>query len=150
MATFRLEIVTAEGEVFNDDVEMLIAPGRQGQLGILPDHAPLLTQLEPGLAEIRYKGLEVSMAVSGGFLEVLGNHVVILADTAERAEDIDIERAELAVQRAEERVADREAGMDLERALTQIARSRVRLAVARRRQRRAAGPAQSPGSAQSA
>ncbi len=142
---FRLEIVTAESEVYSDDVDVLVAPGREGQLGILPNHAPLLTQLEPGIMEIRSGGESVEMAVSGGFLEVLGNRVVILADTAERAEEIDIERAETAMARAEERLASREADVDLERALQTVARSRVRLAAARRRRRPAPGGA--PGDA---
>ena len=142
---FRLEIVTAESEVYSDDVDLLVAPGREGQLGILPNHAALLTQLEPGIMEIRSGGESVEMAVSGGFLEVLGNRVVILADTAERAEDIDIERAETAMARAEERLASREADVDLERALQTVARSRVRLAAARRRRRPARGGA--PGDA---
>lgn len=144
---FRLEIVTAESEVYSDDVDLLVAPGREGQLGILPNHAPLLTQLEPGIMEIRGGGESVEMAVSGGFLEVLANRVVILADTAERAEEIDIERAEAAMARAEERLANREADMDLERALQTVARSRVRLAAARRRRRPAAGgaPGDTPG-----
>ena len=145
---FRLEIVTAESEVYSGDVDLLVAPGREGQLGILPNHAPLLTQLEPGIMEIRSGGESVEMAVSGGFLEVLGNRVVILADTAERAEEIDIERAEIAMARAEERLASREADVDLERALQTVARSRVRLAAARRRRRAAPGGA--PGAAGSA
>ena len=143
---FRLEIVTAESEVYSGDVDLLVAPGREGQLGILPNHAPLLTQLQPGIMEIRAGGENVEMAVSGGFLEVLGNRVIILADTAERAEEIDIERAEAAMARAEERLASREADVDLERALrTVVALSRVRLATARRRRRPA--PGGSPGDA---
>ena len=146
MATFRLEIVTAESEVFSGDVEMLVAPGREGQLGILPNHAPLLTQLAPGEIDIRANGEEISMAVGGGFLEVLANKVVILADTAERADEIDLDRAEAAMKRAEERVASRGADVDMERALQTVARSRVRLAVARRRRRQAPPASSAPGS----
>ena len=136
---FRLEIVTAEGDVYSGDVDRLVAPGREGQLGILPGHAPLLTQLDSGIMEIHSEKENTTLAVSGGFLEVLGNKVVILADTAERADDIDIERAEAAMTRAQERLLSRESDIDLERALQTVARSRVRLNVARRRRRLVTG-----------
>ena len=135
MSPFRLEIVTAEEELYSGDVDILIAPGSEGQLAILPNHAPLLTQLAPGLLEFRTGGEEEDMAVSGGFLEVLGNRAVVLADAAERAEDIDLDRAEAAMKRAEERVARHDADVDFVRALAQVARARTRVAVARRRRR---------------
>ena len=83
MATFTLTIVTAESQVFSEEVDMLIAPGIEGQLGILPNHAPLMTQLQPGEMTIRSGSDENVLAVTGGFLEVLNNQVTILADTAE-------------------------------------------------------------------
>ncbi len=135
MSPFRLEIVTAEEELYAGDVDILIAPGREGQLAILPNHAPLLTQLGPGLLEFRTGGEEENMAVSGGFLEILGNRAVVLADSAERADDIDIDRAEAAMKRAQERVAGHDADVDLERAIAQVARARTRVRVARRRRR---------------
>ncbi|MCH7738609.1 MAG: F0F1 ATP synthase subunit epsilon [Chloroflexi bacterium] len=135
MSPFRLEVVTAEEELFAGDVDILIAPGREGQLAILPHHAPLLTQLGPGLLEIRTGGEAEELAVSGGFLEILGNRAVVLADAAERAEDIDIDRAEAAMKRAQERVASHDSDVDLERALAQVARARTRVAVARKRRR---------------
>ena len=99
-----LEIVTAERVVYSEEVDVLVAPGVVGELGILPSHAPLLTIMQPG--EIRVdKGEEQTyIAVSGGFLEVIGDKATILADTAERAEEIDEARAEEAVKRAEERI----------------------------------------------
>ncbi len=136
VSPFRLEIVTAEEELYAGDVDILIAPGIEGQLAILPSHAPLLTELAPGLLEFRTGGEEEDMAVSGGFLEVLSNRVVVLADAAERAEDIDIDRAEAAMKRAEERVASHDADVDFARALAQVARARTRVTVARRRRRR--------------
>ena len=136
VSPFRLEVVTAEEELFAGDVDILIAPGREGQLAILPHHAPLLTQLAPGLLEFRTGGEEEDLVVSGGFLEILGNRVVVLADAAERAEDIDIDRAEAAMKRAQERVASHDSDVDLERALAQVARARTRVAVARKRRRR--------------
>ena len=130
-----LEIVTAERVVYSEDVDVLIAPGVVGELGILPSHAPLLTIMQPG--EIRVdKGEESTyIAVSGGFLEVIGNKATILADTAEHAEEIDEARAEEAVKRAEERISSAVSALDLERALASVRRSQARLKVARRRRR---------------
>lgn len=137
MATMRLEIATAERVVYSEDVEILVAPGMDGQLGILPNHAPLLTALQPGEIRVVREGEESYMAVSGGFLEVMANRVTILADTAERAEEIDIERAEEAMQRAQERIETGGASdMDLQRALASIRRSQARLLAARRRRPR--------------
>lgn len=135
MATMRLEIVTAERRVYSEDVDMLVAPGIDGQLGILPNHAPLLTALQPGEIRVDKDGEESYMAVSGGFLEVLANRVTILADTAERAEEIDIERAEAAVRRAQERIASRASDQDLQRAVMSLRRSQARLLAAARRRR---------------
>ena len=130
-----LEIVTAERVVYSEEVDVLVAPGVVGELGILPSHAPLLTIMQPG--EIRVdKGEEQTyIAVSGGFLEVIGNKATILADTAERAEEIDEARAEEAVKRAEERISSAASATDLERALASVRRSQARLKVARRRRR---------------
>ncbi|MYC08431.1 MAG: F0F1 ATP synthase subunit epsilon [Chloroflexi bacterium] len=136
MATMRLEIVTAERRVYSEDVDMLVAPGIDGQLGILPNHAPLLTALQPGEIRVDKDGEESYMAVSGGFLEVLANRVTILADTAERAEEIDIERAEAAVRRAQERIAGRASDRDMQRAVMSLRRSQARLIAARRRRPR--------------
>ena len=135
MATIHLEIVTAERQVYSEDVDIVIAPGIDGELGILPRHSPLLTVLKPGEIRVRKSGEESSIAVSGGFLEVLGNKVTILADTAEYAEEIDLERAEEALKRAQERVAASPTDMDLERAVASVRRSQARVKVARRRRR---------------
>ena len=135
MATMRLEIVTAERIVYSEDVDILVAPGIDGELGILPRHAPLLTVLKPGEIRVVKDGEDSLMAVSGGFLEVLGNKVTILADTAEREDEIDVQRSEEALKRAEERVATAPAERDLERALASMRRSQARLRVARRRRR---------------
>ncbi len=136
MAEMKLEIVTAERVVYSEDVSVLVAPGSDGELGVLPGHAPLLTTLAPGEIKVTKDGEESFMVVSGGFLEVLGNKVTILANTAEHAEEIDEDRAEAALQRAQERVASAESDMDLERALASMRRSAARLGVARRRRRR--------------
>ena len=104
MATTRLEIVTAERVVFSEDVDAVIAPGIEGQLGVLPHHAPLMTTLAPGELLVRKCGEEFAMAVSGGFVEVRPDRIIILADAAERVEEIDVARAEAAKRRAEERL----------------------------------------------
>lgn len=136
MAPMLLEIVTAERLVYSDEVDIVVAPGMEGELGILPHHAPLLTILQPGELRIHKTGQEdVYMAVTGGFLEVTGNRVIVLADAAERSEEIDEARAQEALRRAEERVERSEEGADLQRALASIRRSRLRLDVKRRRRR---------------
>src|SRR5438045_8027244 len=86
----RVRIVTAERESFaEDDVDMVVAPGSEGVVGILPRHAPLLTTLQPGLVRVKRGGSEEALSVGGGFLQVARNRVLILADTAERADEID-------------------------------------------------------------
>ena len=136
MAKLNLEIVTAEHLVYSDEVNTIVAPGVVGQLGILPNHAPLMTMLEPGELLIRKNGQETYLAISGGFLEVLENKVVILADTAERADEIDVTRAEEAKRRAQERLEQRQLGVDLVRAEAALKRSLTRLKVAERRRKR--------------
>lgn len=132
-----LEIVTAERFVYSEEVDILVAPGVEGELGILPSHSPLLTIMQPGEIRVDKDGEQTHIAVSGGFLEVIGNKATILADTAERSEEIDEARAELALKRARDRVASAEPQIDLQRALMSIRRSRSRLKVARRRRTRA-------------
>lgn len=139
MSGIRLDVVTAEGTVYSEDVDIVVAPGTEGQLGILPHHTPLMTMLEPGELLIRKNGDELCMAVSGGFLEVRPDRVIVLADTAERAEEIDIARAEAAKRRAEERLKERIPGMDAARAEAALRRSIIRLQVAERRRKRRAG-----------
>ena len=136
MAPMKLEIITAERVVYSDDVDIVVAPGIEGELGILPHHAPLMTTLQPGELRVRKEGEEVFMAVSGGFLEIMANKVTILADAAERSEEIDEARVQEAVRRAEERLVNRTADMDLERAVASLRRSQARLKVVQRRRSR--------------
>ena len=140
MAAMKLEIVTGERLVYSGDVEVLVAPGIEGELGILPHHAPLLTMLQPGEIRIVVDGQEEYMVISGGFLEVLANTVTILADTAERADEIDEERAQEAVRQAQERLSGQLGTQDLERALASIRRAQARVHVARRRRSRGSAP----------
>ncbi len=102
MAGLKLEIVTAQRLVYSDDADMVLAPGFQGQVGILPNHTPLLTLLEPGQLVVRKGQGEMSFAIGGGFMEVLGGDVTVFADTAERADEIDLARAQEARRRAEQ------------------------------------------------
>jgi F-type H+-transporting ATPase subunit epsilon len=133
LATFQLDIVTAERLVSSDEVEVLVAPGIDGELAILPHHAPLLTVLKPGEIRVVKDGQDTYIAVSGGFMEVMPDKVTILADTAERVEEIDVERAEATLRLAEERIAAAPAAADLERALASIRKSQARINVVRRR-----------------
>ncbi len=136
MATFRLEVVTAERMVFSDDVSMIVAWGTEGQLGILPHHAPLMTMLRPGDLLIRKDNEEEYLAISGGFLEVRPDKVVILADTCERAEEIDVTRAEAAKRRAEEMLKGQPPEVDAAAAEAALRRSLARLKVAEKKRRR--------------
>jgi F-type H+-transporting ATPase subunit epsilon len=131
MSSFKIDIVTAERVVYSAEADIVIAPGVEGQLGILPHHAPLMTILQAGELVVRKGTQEESLAISGGFLEVRPDRVIVLADQAERAEEIDITRAEEARKRAEQRLADRHApGLDTDRAETALRRAIARLTVA--------------------
>ena len=132
----QFEIVTAEGVLYSDEVDAIVAPGVDGELGVLPNHASLLTVLKAGELRIMKGTDETDVLVTGGFLEVLGNKVTVLADAAERSEEIDIARAEEAVARAQERVSNRASDIDLERALASIKRGEARIQVARRQRTR--------------
>jgi F-type H+-transporting ATPase subunit epsilon len=127
--TLKLDIVTAEKVVYTGDVDEVIAPGAQGQLGILPHHAPLMTILDAGALVVKKGGQEEILAISGGFLEVRPDHVIVLADQAERAEEIDAARAEAARKRAEERLKEKTTGTDEDRAEAALRRAIVRLSV---------------------
>lgn len=140
MATFKLEIVTAERMVFSDDVTALIAWGVEGQLGILPHHAPLMTMLQPGDLMIRKDREEEYLAVTGGFLEVRPDKVIILADACERADEIDVTRAEEAKKRAQETMKAAPLTVDAASAEAALRRSLARLKVAERKRRRPTGP----------
>ena len=136
MANIKLDIVTAERVVFSDDVDMVVAPGVEGQLGVLPHHAPLMTMLMPGELWVRKGGEEFYLAISGGFLEVRPDRIIVLADSAERVEEIDVARAEEAKRRAEERLKTHPPEADLSRAEAALRRSIARLGVVERRRRK--------------
>ena len=140
MPKLDIDIVTAERVVYSDkEVDEIIAPGVEGEFAVLPRHAAFMTMLVPGVIVIKKGDQEVDMAVSGGFLEVRQNRVVVLADAAERAEEIDLERAEEARKRARERLVAREE-VDMSRVTAALERSLARLRAVERRRRRSAGP----------
>jgi len=105
--TLKLEIVTPDAKVFSEDVEMVTLPGVEGEMGIYPNHVPLLTQIVPGEIVARKGGQDFFLAIGEGFVEVTGDHVAILADMAIRAENIDEAKAEEAKRRAEARLAEK-------------------------------------------
>ncbi len=139
MAGIRLDVVTAERAVYSEEVDVVIAPGVEGQLGILPHHTPLMTTLEPGELRVRKGGEEFSMAISGGFLEVRPDRVIVLADAAERDEEIDLARAEEAKRRAQERLSHPTPEVDMARAEAALRRALARLKVGEKRRRRRPG-----------
>ena len=136
MSGIKLDIVTAERVVYSDEVDVVVAPGVEGQLGILPHHAPLMTTLQAGELRVRKGEEEFFLAISGGFLEVRPDRVIVLADAAERAGEIDIVRAEEAKRRADEQLSRRVPEVDTAQAEAALRRSLIRLKVAERRKRR--------------
>lgn len=136
----KLEIVTIEGVVFSGDVDMVVAPGTEGELGILPRHAPLITALTYGELRVR-RGEDVDCyAIGGGYMEVLPNEVTVMADSAERADQIDLERAEAARRRAEAGLKDRsQTEVDFAKAEAALRRSMVRIKVATAQKKRQGG-----------
>jgi len=106
-ATFKLEIVTPEGKTCSEDVEMVTLPGIEGELGILPNHVPLLTQIVPGEIVVRRGGLDYFLAVGPGFAEITADHVAILTDMAIRAEETDEAKCGEAMKAAEARLRER-------------------------------------------
>ncbi len=128
--TFQLEIVTPEKVVVKDSAEEAQIPGRDGYLGILPGHAPLITELAVGEITYHSAGMLHRLAVAWGFAEVLPDKVTVLAETAELPNEIDVRRAQDAKRRAEERLASGKTDVDYERADSALKRADTRLEVA--------------------
>ena len=128
--TFQLEIVTPEKKVVETTAEEVQIPGKNGYLGILPGHAPLITELSVGEITFRENSTEQKLAVAWGFAEILPNKVTILAETAERPAEINVERARQAKERAEQRLTSGDTAVDVDRALDALHRAQVRLDVA--------------------
>ncbi len=130
----KLSIVTPERSLVSEDVDELQIPGANGYLGVLPGHAPLFTELKVGELSYRKGSTWTPLAVAWGFAEVLPDQVRVLAETAERANEIDLERATRSKERAEERLRKAEAGVDFDRALIALERAVIRIQVARKGQ----------------
>ncbi|MFM9105257.1 MAG: F0F1 ATP synthase subunit epsilon [Chloroflexota bacterium] len=134
MAKLNVEIVTGERLLLSEtDVDMVIAPGAAGQLGVLPHHAPLVTLLDEGELRLKKGTGERSIVIHGGFMEVTPEKVIVLADSAEHADESDLARAEEARRRAEAAIRDRGETVELEHALSALRRANLRLQVAKRR-----------------
>ena len=128
MSTIRCDIVSAEEEIFQGDVQLVVATGEMGELGIAPRHAPLITRLKPGKVVVTLPGGEqVDIAISGGILEVQPQVVTILTDTAIRAADLDEAQAKAAKDEAERMLANRSEAMDLAEAQTKLAEAMAQL-----------------------
>jgi len=142
MAKLQVELVTAEGRLVSREADFVVAPGIEGELGVLPRHIPLLTPLRAGEVTVRNDGNDEYIFVAGGFLEVLPDRVVILADAAERAEDIDEARAEEARRKAQQLLEEKPEGLEAAAAAAALERAVMRLRVAelRRRHRREPPP----------
>ncbi len=132
-----VEIVTVERVLLTEEgVDEVIAPGVEGQLAVLPQHAAFMTMLAPGELVLKKGGNEIPFAVTGGFFEVLRNKVVVLADAAERADEIDVVRAEQARERARLAIERRESTEDIAMAQAALQRALIRLRVVENRRRR--------------
>ena len=132
----QLEIVTPEKLAFQDEVDTVVLPGSEGELGVLPHHAPLISTLGAGELRLRKGGQEESFAIMGGFLQVLPDKVVVMAEMADMASDIDLEKAQEARRQAEQALEPGyHAGADLAAARAALQAARIRIRVAERRHR---------------
>ncbi len=126
----RLEIVTPERKVYSKDVRMVVLPGSEGEFGVLPNHAPLVSALKIGIIRVHHEGKVTKIAVSGGFVEVRDSKVTVLANAAELSDQIDVERARAAKERAEQRLASPGPEVDMVRAKAALQRAINRLKAA--------------------
>lgn len=144
--SIELVIVTPERQLLRESVVEVVLPGADGELGILPGHAPLITEL--GIGELRFRGAggkdEVHLAIIRGFAEVLTDRVTVLAETAELAEEIDVERAKQALERARARIAASDPDIDWDRASAALQRALIRIKVGEYATRRRTAIVQAP------
>jgi F-type H+-transporting ATPase subunit epsilon len=135
--TFQVDIVSAEEQIFSGTAEMVIAPGEAGELGILPEHMPLLTRIKPGTVRIRNGNEEEVIYVSGGMMEVQPDRVTVLADTSVRAHDLDEAKAMEAERLAKEALVNRTGKLEVAKAQAELAEAMAQLAAIRKlRQKR--------------
>ncbi|MCW5553855.1 MAG: F0F1 ATP synthase subunit epsilon [Verrucomicrobiae bacterium] len=135
MATLKLEIVTPDAKIFSDDVDMVTLPGVEGEMGIYPQHVPLMTQLSAGEIVVRKGAEDFFLAVGDGFVEITGDRVAVLTDMAIRAENIDEAAAEEARRRAESRLGEKLDDEEVARVNAALAHSLAQLKVKRRQGR---------------
>lgn len=126
-STFHLNVVAPFGQVLSKDIQFVVVPGEDGEIGILGNHSPLIAGLQAGVINYTQDGKVYKVAVSGGFMEVVNNKVTILANTAEDAEAIDVDRALAAKERAEKRLQDKTPDVDVLRAEMALKRAVARL-----------------------
>jgi F-type H+-transporting ATPase subunit epsilon len=132
MDTLKLEIVTPDAVVYSEDVEMVTLPGMEGQMGILPQHVPMMTHMVPGEMIVRKSGQDRFLAVGEGFVEITGDHVAILTDMAVAAESIDEAKAEEARQRAQARLREKLSAEEIASVNAALAHSLAQIRVKRR------------------
>jgi F-type H+-transporting ATPase subunit epsilon len=133
--SFSLHIVSPDGEVVKDDVEFVVFPGEElGELGVLPNHSPLIAALKAGVIRCTKDAAVKKIAISGGFVEIGDNAATVLAETAELAADIDVARAQAALARAEKRLANKTPEIDAVRAELALARAKARIQAASKEQ----------------
>jgi F-type H+-transporting ATPase subunit epsilon len=130
--TLKLQIVTPDGEAYSEDVNMVTLPGVEGQLGVYPQHVPLMTQMTPGEIVVRKDGHDYYLAVGEGLIEVMGDHVAVLTDLAISSEKIDEAKVEEARQRAEARLKEKLSDEEVASVNASLVRSAVQLRVKRR------------------
>jgi len=130
--TLKLEIVTPEAKTYSEDVEMVTLPAVEGEMGVFPQHVPLMTQIVPGEVIVRKEGRDYFLAVGEGFVEITGERVAIMTDMAIRAENVDEAKAEEARQRAEARLAEKLDGEEAAMVSAALAHSLAQLKVKRR------------------
>ena len=126
-SNIHVDIVSAEREIFSGEADMVFAPAEQGELGIAPRHAPLLTRMKPGVVRVKHGDEEEVFYVSGGILEIQPHMVTVLSDTAQRAADIDEAAAQEAVRKAQEALANQSGEIDLARAQSELLENLARL-----------------------
>jgi F-type H+-transporting ATPase subunit epsilon len=137
MSKIHLEILTIEQKLFDGEVDMVVAPGIEGVFGVLPNHAPLMTALNYGELQVKQAGQpDEFFAVGGGFIDVRPDHVVVMANSAERADEIDIAQAEKSRQRAQEMLEKRSQTQDFEKVQARLKYSAVKLKVAERHKKK--------------
>jgi F-type H+-transporting ATPase subunit epsilon len=134
--TIHVDIVSAEQEIFSGEADVVIAPGEGGELGILPEHMPLLTRVKPGTIRIQKGGEEEIIYVSGGMMEVQPDRVTVLADTSVRAHDLDEAKAMEAERLAKDALANRSGAMEIAKAQAELAEAAAQLSAIRKLRQR--------------